>query len=39
LPLDLAVGLVLGGLRQQTGTPAAPAVTHVGADFAGWFLR
>jgi membrane protease YdiL (CAAX protease family) len=39
LPLDIAVGLVLGGLRQQTGTPAAPAVTHVGADFAGWFLR
>lgn len=39
LPLDLAVGLVLGGLRQATGTPAAPAVTHVGADLAGWFLR
>ncbi|MCW2598928.1 MAG: hypothetical protein JWM02_757 [Frankiales bacterium] len=39
LPLDLAVGLVLGGLRQSTGTPAAPAVTHVGADFVGWFLR
>ena len=39
LPLDLAVGLVLGGLRQATGTPAAPAVTHVGADLVGWFLR
>lgn len=39
LPLDLAVGLVLGGLRQQSGTPAAPAVTHVGADLIGWFLR
>ncbi len=39
LPLDLAVGLVLGGLRQSTGTPAAPAVTHVGADLVGWFLR
>lgn len=39
LPLDLAVGLVLGGLRQSTGTPAAPAVTHVLADVAGWFLR
>jgi membrane protease YdiL (CAAX protease family) len=39
LPLDLAVGLVLGGLRQQSGTPAAPAVTHIGADFVGWFLR
>jgi membrane protease YdiL (CAAX protease family) len=39
LPLDLAVGVVLGGLRQATGTPAAPAVTHVGADLVGWFLR
>jgi membrane protease YdiL (CAAX protease family) len=39
VPLDLAVGLVLGGLRQATGTPAAPAVTHVGADLVGWFLR
>jgi membrane protease YdiL (CAAX protease family) len=39
LPLDLAVGVVLGGLRQGSGTPAAPAIAHVGADFAGWFLR
>lgn len=39
VPLDLAVGLVLGGLRQEAGTPAAPAVTHVGADLVGWFLR
>ncbi len=39
VPLDVAVGLVLGGLRQSTGTPAAPAVTHVGADLVGWFLR
>jgi membrane protease YdiL (CAAX protease family) len=39
VPLDLAVGVVLGGLRQSTGTAAAPAVTHVGADFVGWFLR
>ena len=39
LPLDLAVGLVLGGLRQGAGTPAAPAVTHLGADLVGWFLR
>jgi membrane protease YdiL (CAAX protease family) len=38
VPLDLAVGLVLGGLRHGTGTPAAPAVTHVGADLVGWFL-
>lgn len=39
VPLDLAVGLVLGGLRQGSGTPLAPAVTHVGADLVGWFLR
>jgi len=39
LPLDLAVGLVLGGLRQGAGTPAAPAIAHVGADLVGWFLR
>lgn len=39
LPLDLAVGIVLGGLRQSTGTPVAPAVTHVGADLVGWFVR
>ena len=39
LPLNLAVGVVLGGLRQFSGTPAAPAVAHVSADIAGWFLR
>jgi membrane protease YdiL (CAAX protease family) len=39
VPLDLVVGLVLGELRRASGTAAAPAVTHVGADFAGWFLR
>lgn len=39
LPLDLAVGVVLGGLRQGAGTPLAPAITHVGADIVGWFLR
>lgn len=39
LPLDLAVGVVLGGLRAGTGTWAAPAVAHVFADLAGWFLR
>ena len=37
--VDLAVGVVLGGLRQLSGTPAAPAVAHVSADMAGWFLR
>jgi membrane protease YdiL (CAAX protease family) len=39
VPLDLAVGLVLGELRRVSGTPAAPAVTHVGADLGAWFLR
>ena len=39
LPLDLAVGVLLGGLRVSAGSAAAPAVTHVLADLAGWFLR
>jgi membrane protease YdiL (CAAX protease family) len=39
VPLDLVVGVVLGELRRASGTPAAPAVTHVGADLVGWFLR
>ena len=39
VPLDLAVGLVLGELRRASGTPAAPAVAHVGADLAAWWLR
>ena len=39
VPLDLVVGLVLGELRRVSGTPAAPAVAHVTADLAGWFLR
>ena len=37
--LDLVVGLVLGELRRTSGTPGAPAVAHVCADLAGWFLR
>ena len=39
VPLDIAVGVLLGELRRVSGTPAAPAVTHVGADLAAWFLR
>ena len=39
VPLDFAVGVVLGELRRSTGTPLAPGVAHVGADWAGWFLR
>lgn len=38
-PLDLAVGLVLGVLRERTGGWAAPAITHVAADLAAWWLR
>jgi hypothetical protein len=37
VPLDLAVGVWLGGLRLVTGGWAAPAVAHTFADLAaGW---
>jgi membrane protease YdiL (CAAX protease family) len=39
VPLDLAVGVLLGELRRVSGTAGAPAVTHVCADLAAWFLR
>jgi membrane protease YdiL (CAAX protease family) len=38
LPLDLAVGLLLGGLRIVSGGALAPAVAHVIADLAGGWL-
>ena len=38
VPLDLAVGLALGGLRVATGTVAAPAAAHLVADLATWWL-
>ena len=38
LPLDLAVGLLLGGLRVVSGGVLAPAVAHVIADLAGGWL-
>ena len=38
LPLDLAVGVVLGATRAATGTWTAPAIAHVVADLAGWWL-
>jgi membrane protease YdiL (CAAX protease family) len=38
LPVDLAVGMVLGALRLLSGGWAAPAVAHAGADLAGWWL-
>jgi membrane protease YdiL (CAAX protease family) len=39
LPVNLAAGLLLGGLRQWTGTVTAPAVAHLAADLAGWWLQ
>jgi membrane protease YdiL (CAAX protease family) len=38
LPLDLAVGLLLGGLRIAGGGVLAPAIAHVLADLAGGWL-
>jgi membrane protease YdiL (CAAX protease family) len=38
VPLDLAVGLVLGALRLAAGTWTAPALAHIGADLAGWWF-
>jgi membrane protease YdiL (CAAX protease family) len=39
LPLDLAVGVWLGGLRLQTRGAGAPAIAHALADLASWWLR
>lgn len=39
VPLDAAVGLLLGELRRSSGGWAAPALAHTGADLAAWFLR
>ena len=38
VPLDLAVGLGLGGLRLATRGILAPAVAHAVADLATWWL-
>ena len=38
LPLDLAVGVWLGGLRVVSGGVTAPAVAHTLADLAAWWL-
>jgi membrane protease YdiL (CAAX protease family) len=38
VPLDLAVGIGLGGLRLATGRVAAPAAAHATADLATWWL-
>lgn len=38
LPLDLAAGVWLGGLRAATGSVSAPAVAHLLADVAAWWV-
>jgi membrane protease YdiL (CAAX protease family) len=38
VPLDLGVGIFLGGLRLATGGVAAPAVAHLVADLSTWWL-
>jgi membrane protease YdiL (CAAX protease family) len=38
VPLDLGVGLFLGGLRLWFGGPTAPAVAHALADLSTWWL-
>ena len=38
VPLDLAVGVVLGGLRLSTRGVIAPAAAHTVADLATWWL-
>jgi hypothetical protein len=38
VPLELAVGFTLGGLRIATRGIAAPAVAHAIADLATWWL-
>lgn len=38
VPLDLGVGLLLGGLRVVTRSVVAPAAAHVVADLATWWL-
>jgi membrane protease YdiL (CAAX protease family) len=37
--VDAAVGAVLGTLRVLSGSWTAPAVAHVAADLAGWWIR
>lgn len=38
VPLDLGVGLWLGGLRLVSGSVVAPAIAHAVADLATWWL-
>lgn len=38
LPLDTAVGVVLGVARLLSGTWVAPAIAHTAADAIGWWM-
>jgi membrane protease YdiL (CAAX protease family) len=38
LPLDFSVGIFLGALRVAAGSFWAPAVAHILADWAGWYV-
>jgi membrane protease YdiL (CAAX protease family) len=38
VPLDLGVGVFLAGLRLASGSVAAPAIAHVVADLATWWV-
>jgi membrane protease YdiL (CAAX protease family) len=38
VPIDLAVGVFLGGLRVLSGTVTAPAIAHALADLAGGWM-
>lgn len=38
LPLDTAVGVVLGVARLAAGTWVAPAIAHTTADVVGWWM-
>ena len=38
VPIDLAAGVLLAGLRYLTGGTAAPTVAHLLADLATWWL-
>jgi membrane protease YdiL (CAAX protease family) len=38
VPLDLAVGIWLGGVRLAGGSVAAPVAAHIVADLATWWL-
>jgi membrane protease YdiL (CAAX protease family) len=39
VPLDVAVGVWLGGLRMASGGVTAPATSHALADLAAWWMR